>query len=120
MCIHTCIHACELGGSNINSLHLLHNTNNRLLHNINSRRLLHNINSRLLHNINSRRLLHNINSRRLLHAQEEVGGMLMIYVVCLCVCACHCHVTVTVTDNLFKHELQKSPRPSPFVPRLLR
>jgi hypothetical protein len=29
-------------------------------------------------------------------------------------------VTVTVTDNLFKHELQKSPRPSPFVPRLLR
>ncbi len=30
-------------------------------------------------------------------------------------------ITVTVTDNLFKHELQKSPRPaSPFVPRLLR
>jgi hypothetical protein len=29
-------------------------------------------------------------------------------------------VTVTVTDNLLKHELQESPRPSPFVPRLLR
>jgi hypothetical protein len=29
-------------------------------------------------------------------------------------------ITVTVTDCLFKHELQKSPRPSPVVPRLLR
>ncbi len=28
-------------------------------------------------------------------------------------------VTVTVTDNLFEHELQKSPRPSPLVPQLL-
>ncbi len=28
-------------------------------------------------------------------------------------------VPVTVTDNLFKHLLQKSPRPSPSVPRLL-
>jgi hypothetical protein len=26
----------------------------------------------------------------------------------------------TVTGSLFKHELQKSPRPSPVVPRLLR